>query len=265
MILFFIFFYVLVVSSARAKNINTCSRSLYVCFRFGGFYWTRMITCIHVVQEIHTFHILSRKVRSLECLDPTPGLALHPTTFEIGPRHLGPLFSEEMGPNVSGFKLWCTVGICDNVSCAQLELVHQIQVVFNRATLSMGTCTTLPPGFLWQTLSPSILYYRLWVHLNFTYACDCQQIQRTPTNRLFVFHVVLILPRNGKHGCRYIYIIWPCRGQWTLTGKQPRWFLDIFGMLIYSILFHVFCLWDVLPIAFYEYWFHLWLLESKTH
>ena len=113
---------------------------------------------------------------------------------------------------------------------AQLELVHQIQVVFNRATLSMGTCT-LPPGFLWQTLSPSTLYYRLWVHLNFTYACDCQQIQRTPMNRLLAFRVVLILPRKGKHGCRYIYIriliyiIWPCRGQWTLTGKQPRWFL----------------------------------------
>ncbi len=205
-----LFFYVLLVSSARAKNINTCSRSLYVFFRFGGFYWTHMITCIHIVQEIHTFHIFTflhwKKGEKLGMLGPNARTCTSPHDLWNWSSAPGTFVSRE-GNGAKRFRLQALVhDVCDNVSCAQLELVHQIQVVFNRATLSMGTCTTLPPGFLWLTLSPSTLYYRLWVHLNFTYACDCQQIQRTPTNRLSAFHVVLILPRKGKHGCRYIYI-----------------------------------------------------------
>lgn len=171
---------------SQGLGTSTTWRSLYVFRRFGGFYyWTHnMNTWSHVFifQEIHNCHILSstgRKMRSLECLDSTPGLALHPTTFEIGPRHLGQMFQ---ALSSFGALQFTRVGISpSDTSCIYLH--------YSTTRFSLANAV-------------AIFYYRLWLHLNFTYACDCQQIQRTPMNRLFAFHVVLILPRKGKHGCR---------------------------------------------------------------
>ena len=202
-----------------------------------------------IFQEIHTCHILFIHWQKDEKLGM---LGLNARTC-TSPHNLWN-WSWAPGPNVSGFiKLWCTTVVTMFKWCArELELVHQIQVVF--------TCTTLPPGFLWQTLSLSstIDSDSTWISHTPVIANRSKELQWIDYSRSTLFWFCWEKESTGA-GKYIVYIL-----AYDLVEGSGRWQARKHGDFWHAILFHVFCLWDVLPIAFYEYWFHLWLLESKT-